>query len=359
MNSKKYFVLFTQLLVFLATSTIFASADGEVQFEKIQFSFDSLGSLSQTHKAIYNNDHLLLFGEQVDYESHEEESRKTILSDSYAIDIDLNTLTASKILYRVEGTREDVEEKLFAFNNHVFVVTYSTNSYFKYLSLYLWYVDRWKQMTFNTADIQFPMSYRHVEISISCFDSNTVIFATSVLGENLVILSKLEKSFGGLAYKLTRFYTTDELPLPSSHVLFMAYTPKRFIAIVEMNFGTYHWVPDVIMDFDKKSQRFLPKEIYGKFPNWAFSGPKYVFQSKDNFLLAGGTELIDIDQLDQSRDIWILNIPNCTYTQLPVQLPVEAMAYEWYAAFDVEKSIYYVINVDAGIYRVNLTRWLE
>ncbi|KAL1239200.1 nonstructural protein [Trichinella pseudospiralis] len=334
-------------------------SDGEVQFEKLQFSFNSLGNLSQTHKAVFNNDHLFLFGEHVDYDSTYDQHRNSILSGTYVMDIDLNTLAARKVLFPHLESTIFMEEKIFVYKNDIFMITYNTNWYFRYRFLYKWLNDSWVPMKFKTADIQFRMLFRYVEIHITLSDSDTVIFTTSLLGENMVIFSKFTENDEDVGYMLTRFYTTDELPLPSSHVLFTGIKGEKLSSIMEMKYGTYHWVPDTVIEVNPNNETFVEINIQGDVPNWAFSGPRYVFQSKDKLLLAGGTELIGIDQHKQSRDIWILNLSSYTYAQLPVQLPEEAMSYKMCAALDVEKSIYYVIDVDAGIYRVNLTRWLE
>ncbi|KRY21962.1 hypothetical protein T12_12950 [Trichinella patagoniensis] len=339
--------------LFLATSTIFASADetdAEEQFEKLQFSFDNLGNLSETHKTIYNKDHLLLFEEHIDYNSEFDDHHSSILSGTYVIDVDLNTLTARKMqsstLLLIRNPDISMEEKIFVYKNDVFMIIYKTNWVFSYISLYKWLNDNWVKMNFQTDNIEFPMLYHFVEIHITQSDSDTVIFTTSLLGENLVVYSKFTEKVKD-SYILTNLYTTRELPLPSSHVLFTGLKGENLSSIMEMKYGTYHWVPDKIIEVNPNNKSFVQIDIQGKVPNWEFSGPKHVFQSKDKLLLADGTELINIYQYNRTRDIWILNLSHYSYTQLPLQLPEEAMSYKMCAAFDVEKSTYYVIDVDS------------
>ncbi|KRX19234.1 hypothetical protein T07_1766 [Trichinella nelsoni] len=346
----KTVVLIALWYLFLATSTIFASADetdAEEQFEKLQFSFDNLGNLSETHKTIYNKDHLLLFEEHIDYSSNFDHHRSSILSGTYVIDVDLNTLTARKIQSSIPLKNPFVEEKIFVYKNDVFLVVHETNYYFKYLFLYKWLNDSWVNMDFQTTNTEFQMLYYFVEIHITQSDSDTVIFTTSLSGANMVIFSKFTEKVKDYSYMLTRIYATHELPFPSSHVLFTGLKGENLSSIMEINYGTYHWVPDKIIEVNPNNESFVQIDIQGKVPNWEFSGPKHIFQSKDKLLLADGSELINFDQYNRTRDIWILNLSHYSYTQLPLQLPEEAVSYKMCAAFDFEKSIYYVIDVDS------------
>ncbi|OUC40992.1 hypothetical protein D917_00525 [Trichinella nativa] len=305
----KTVLLIASWYLFLATSRIFASADetdAEEQFEKLQFSFDNLGNLSETHKAIYNKDHLLLFEEHIDYSSEFDYHHSSILSGTYVIDVDLNTLTARKMQSSTPSQNILTEEKIFVYKNDVFMIIYKTNWLFQYHLLYKWLNDSWVKMNF-----------------------------------------KFTEKVKDFSYILTNLYTIRELPLLSSHVLFTGLKGENLSSIMEMKYGTYHWVPDKIIEVNPNNKSFVQIDIQGKVPNWEFSGPKHVFQSKDKLLLADGTEFINIDQYSQTRDIWILNLSHYSYTQLPLQLPEEAMSYKMCAAFDVEKSIFYVIDVDS------------
>ncbi|XP_003376457.1 hypothetical protein Tsp_00647 [Trichinella spiralis] len=346
----KTVVLIASWYLFLATSTIFASADetdAEEQFEKLQFSFDNLGNLSETHKTIYNKDHLLLFEEHIDYSSEFDHYRSSILSGTYVIDVDLNTLTARKIQYSIPSQNILTEEKIFVYKNDVFMVVYKIIWLFQYLFLYKWLNESWVTMNFQTDNTEFMIYHYRIEVHITQSDSDTVIFTTSLLGGNTVIFSKFTEKDEDFSYMVTHLYAIHELPLPSSHVLFTGLKGENLSSIMEMDHGTYHWVPDKIIEVNPNNESFVQIDIQGKVPNWDFSGPKHVFQSKDKLLLADGSELINIVQYNQTRDIWILNLSHYSYTQLPLQLPEEAMSYKMCAAFDVEKSIYYVIDVDS------------
>ncbi|KRY42677.1 hypothetical protein T01_7849 [Trichinella spiralis] len=346
----KTVVLIASWYLFLATSTIFASADetdAEEQFEKLQFSFDNLGNLSETHKTIYNKDHLLLFEEHIDYSSEFDHYRSSILSGTYVIDVDLNTLTARKIQSSIPSQNILTEEKIFVYKNDVFMVVYKIIWLFQYLFLYKWLNESWVTMNFQTDNTEFMIYHYRIEVHITQSDSDTVIFTTSLLGGNTVIFSKFTEKDEDFSYMVTHLYAIHELPLPSSHVLFTGLKGENLSSIMEMDHGTYHWVPDKIIEVNPNNESFVQIDIQGKVPNWDFSGPKHVFQSKDKLLLADGSELINIVQYNQTRDIWILNLSHYSYTQLPLQLPEEAMSYKMCAAFDVEKSIYYVIDVDS------------
>ncbi|KAL1232621.1 Kelch domain-containing protein [Trichinella spiralis] len=294
----------------------------------------------------------------IDYSSEFDHYRSSILSGTYVIDVDLNTLTARKIQSSIPSQNILTEEKIFVYKNDVFMVVYKIIWLFQYLFLYKWLNESWVTMNFQTDNTEFMIYHYRIEVHITQSDSDTVIFTTSLLGGNTVIFSKFTEKDEDFSYMVTHLYAIHELPLPSSHVLFTGLKGENLSSIMEMDHGTYHWVPDKIIEVNPNNESFVQIDIQGKVPNWDFSGPKHVFQSKDKLLLADGSELINIVQYNQTRDIWILNLSHYSYTQLPLQLPEEAMSYKMCAAFDVEKSIYYVIDVDSGIYRVNLTRWL-
>ncbi|OUC41572.1 hypothetical protein D917_10810, partial [Trichinella nativa] len=170
--------------------------------------------LSETHKAIYNKDHLLLFEEHIDSSSDYHHS--SILSGTYVIDVDLNTLTARKMQSSTLLSIHDPD-----------------------LSLAVQMVKR------QLGENEFQ---------------NTVIFTTSLLGENLVVYSKFTEKVKD-SYILTNLYTIRELPLLSSHVLFTGLKGENLSSIMEMKYGTYHWVPDKIIEVNPNNKSFVQIDI--------------------------------------------------------------------------------------------------
>ncbi|KRY19049.1 hypothetical protein T12_9815 [Trichinella patagoniensis] len=357
--------MFIEFLFWLSNTYIFIMAD---QFESTNGSFVKVFSsfqqvednLLNNHHCVYNEDHILLFGQKGISQPRHSSFRNTVLLGSYAIDLNLINNTTERFYFSALDKSEDKKEVIFTLKRHVYMIVYSEYERCDNIELFTWSDRTWKSVSLKVdskVKSTLTLPNFHCKLHYTVVNSNVVIFAFSSEDNNNAVIAKLSSS--GDVFILSHLFTIEKMPFPKANIMMLALNNEILYAMFGSHGCGFRWHPDKLMVISLKQGSMTVEDIAGERPKWAFSGPQILFQYNDKMLLMAGSSALGLTLSEFDRDIWYLNLSTKMYRKIPLQLPDEVANYEICAAFDADNLCLYVTNVTNGLYKADLSRFLQ
>ncbi|KRZ14300.1 hypothetical protein T11_9950, partial [Trichinella zimbabwensis] len=359
-------VMFIGFLFWLSNTYIFIMADQfeswtNGSFEKVFSSFQQVeDNLLNNHHCLYNEGHILLFGQKGISQPRYSSFRNTVLLGSYAIDLNLINNTTERSYFSALDKSEDKKEVIFTLKRHVYMIVYSEYERCDNIELFTWSDRTWKSVSLKVdskVKSTLTLPNFHCKLHYTVVNSNVVIFAFSSENNDNAVIAKLSSS--GDVFMLSHLFTIAKMPFPKANIMMLALNNEILYAMFGSHGCGFRWHPDKLMVISLKHGSMTVEDIAGERPKWAFSGPQIVFQHNDKMLLMAGSSALGLTQAEFNRDIWYLNLSTKMYRKIPLQLPDQVSNHEMCAAFDADSVYLYVTDVTNGLFKADLSKFLQ
>jgi len=139
------------------------------------------------------------------------------------------------------------------------------------------------------------------------------------------------------------------------HLVALAFDKdKLFVWYGQQGCG-FRWEPTkpLFADLHSKPIHFVPKELAGPRPPYAFGGPRNTIMLKNKWIMLGGSVQAGMSHTKDCNEIWVFDVDSQKFSRTNADTPHDVPGWRLSTAFDRSSGSAYVCDLEKGIFVAN------